>query len=71
MSHVSLFNILRAKNPPGQHHVLEIVRSPLHVHLRNSGLGRQAIEMLLARESGGEEGVMNRPLGLMVRDLGL
>ena len=48
MFHVSLFNFLVDEIPPGQHHVLEIVCSPLHVHFGNSVLGTKAIEILLA-----------------------
>lgn len=48
MFHVSLFNFSMDEIPPGQHHVLEIVCSPLHVHFRNSVLGVKAIEILLA-----------------------
>ena len=48
MIHVSLFNFLMDEIPPGQHHVLEIVCSLLHVHFRNSVLGTKAIEILLA-----------------------
>ena len=69
MFHVSLFNFLMDEIPPGQHHVLEIVCSPLHLHFRNSVLGTKAIEILFSWRSGGVEGVMNRSLGLMVRVL--